>query len=103
MANVRAPIGTHSKGRGKIAYWPDWVLAECQRRIRARSNMVELNEPNFRSDGVMFQALKDAKKDAINKAFGFCVTNSSGQLNKLEDFVVAFCTQVMLIEYVYTE
>jgi hypothetical protein len=24
-------VGTHPSGRGKIAYWPDWVLARCQR------------------------------------------------------------------------
>jgi hypothetical protein len=24
-------IGTHPKGRGKIAYWPDWVLDRCRR------------------------------------------------------------------------
>src|ERR1700756_2931221 len=23
-------IGTHPSGRGKIAYWPDWVLERCQ-------------------------------------------------------------------------
>ena len=24
-------VGTHPSGRGKIAYWPDWVLEHCQR------------------------------------------------------------------------
>ena len=24
-------VGTHPSGRGKIAYWPDWVLERCQR------------------------------------------------------------------------
>jgi hypothetical protein len=24
-------VGTHPAGRGKIAYWPDWVLGRCQR------------------------------------------------------------------------
>jgi hypothetical protein len=24
-------VGTHPAGRGKIAYWPDWVLERCQR------------------------------------------------------------------------
>jgi hypothetical protein len=24
-------VGTHPSGRGKIAYWPDWVLGRCKR------------------------------------------------------------------------
>jgi hypothetical protein len=27
-------IGTHPKGRGKIAFWPDWVLERCQRIVK---------------------------------------------------------------------
>jgi hypothetical protein len=27
-------IGTHPKGRGKIAYWPDWVLEKCRRIVK---------------------------------------------------------------------
>jgi hypothetical protein len=26
-------IGTHPAGRGKIAYWPDWVLERCKRIV----------------------------------------------------------------------
>jgi hypothetical protein len=30
----RPRIGTHPKGRGKIAYWPDWVLERCQQIVK---------------------------------------------------------------------
>src|SRR3954449_6251412 len=26
-------IGTHPAGRGKIAYWPDWVLERCKQIV----------------------------------------------------------------------
>jgi hypothetical protein len=27
-------IGTHPKGKGKIAYWPDWVLEKCRHIVK---------------------------------------------------------------------
>jgi hypothetical protein len=39
-------IGTHPKGRGKIAYWPDWVLEKCQRIVRLQKQGHSLSSAN---------------------------------------------------------
>ena len=42
-------IRTHPSGRGKIAYWPDWVLGKCV-RIRELQNSMPLRQAALQAD-----------------------------------------------------
>jgi hypothetical protein len=37
-------IGTHPHGRGKVGYWPDWVLDRCVEIVKAQREGKSLNE-----------------------------------------------------------
>ena len=65
---IPAPIiGTHPSGRGKISYWPDWVLERCQRIVAlqkegytptAAANQID-DEGKYRYRDIASNILKD--------------------------------------------
>ena len=88
-------VGTHPSGRGKIAYWPDWVLERCQR-------IAELLRQGH-TLGSAFSVLENERTlrliDEVEKSPDFGELRSknvqlpNGQETNLEFFIDAFIAQ----------
>jgi hypothetical protein len=88
-------VGTHPSGRGKIAYWPDWVLERCQRiaellrqghTLGSASSVLE-NERTLR-------LIDEVEKSAdFDELLSKKVQLPNGQEINLELFIDAFIAQ----------
>lgn len=55
-------IRTHPSGRGKMAYWPDWVLPFCQRLIELRGQGHSLHSAKLQVDRERLAQIEEAQK-----------------------------------------
>lgn len=51
-------VRTHPSGRGKLGYWPDWVLDHCQRIMQQKNTGMSLDQAVIAADDENMEAVK---------------------------------------------
>lgn len=89
-------VGTHPSGRGKIAYWPDWVLERCQRIAELLRQGHTLGSASFLLESERtLRLLEDTVKspDLGGRLAKRKLKLPNGQETDLSSFIHAFVAQ----------